>query len=66
MASRAPMLRARVACTSSWLIRREWRIGTSDSDSTPPAMIASACPRTIWSCAAARAWPADAQARLRV
>ena len=43
---------------------REWRIGTLESDSAPPAMTMSAWPRAIWSAASVIAWLADAQARL--
>ncbi len=39
-------------------------IGMSDRTSTPPAIITSACPRTIWSAAEVIAWFAEAHARL--
>ena len=54
------------AATRVRLIRRECRIGMSDSDSTPPASTTSAWPRRIWSCALVMAWPAEAQARFRL
>ena len=52
------------ASTRIWLKRRECRIGMSESDSTPPAMMTSAWPRAIWSAALVMAWVAEAQARL--
>ncbi len=45
---------------------REWRIGTFDSDSAPPATITSWWPRMIWSAASVMAWFAEAHARLTV
>ena len=65
-AIRPPKLRALLASTRIWLKRREWRIGMSESDSTPPARIASAWPSRIWSAALLIAWAAEAQARFRV
>ena len=65
-ATRPPRLFARLASTSTRLKRRECRIGMSDSDSTPPARMVSACPREIWSAALAMAWAEEAHARLSV
>ena len=64
--ARPPKLRALLASTRIWLKRREWRIGMSESDSTPPARIASAWPSAIWSAALVIACAAEAQARLSV
>ena len=65
-ATRPATLLARPALTSIRLKRRECRIGMSESDSTPPARMVSACPRAIWSAALAMAWAEEAQARLSV
>ena len=45
---------------------REWRIGTLESDSAPPAIATFTCPSAIWSAASVIAWLAEAQARLTV
>ena len=65
-ARRPPTLLARLASTSTRLKRREWRIGMSESDSTPPASTVSAWPSAIWSAALPIAWAEEAQARLSV
>ena len=44
-ARRPPTVLALLASTRIWLKRREWRIGMSESDSTPPARMVSACPQ---------------------
>jgi hypothetical protein len=64
--TRAPTLFAREAVRSASLMPREWRMGTFESDSAPPAMTTSACPSTIWSAASVIAWLAEAHARLTV
>ena len=61
--TRPPNVFAFDAATSASLMPREWRIGTFDSDSAPPAMMTSAWPSAIWSAASVMAWFADAQAR---
>jgi hypothetical protein len=63
---RAPKVFARLASTSTRVKRREWRMGMSESDSTPPARIVSAWPSAIWSAALLMAWALEAQARFRV
>src|SRR5262245_24784667 len=58
-----PKLLALLASTRTLERRRDARIGISESDSAPPAIITSACPIAIWSWADAIAWVAEAQAR---
>ena len=61
--ARAPNDFAREAATSASAKPREWRTGTVDRDSAPPAIAQSAWPSRIWSAASVIAWLADAQAR---
>jgi hypothetical protein len=62
-ARRPPSDLALLASTSVRLKRREWSTGMSESDSTPPATMTSALPRSIWSAALVIAWAPEAQAR---
>src|SRR5262245_21001649 len=64
--TRPAVLFARDNATSLSDMPREWRIGTFDNDSAPPAMMTSRLPSAIWSAASVIAWFADAHARLTV
>src|ERR1700722_19048622 len=57
----APIVLARLAATSASEKPREYRIGTLDSDSAPPAITAVAWPSVIWSAASGIAGWAAAQ-----